>query len=735
MTHTLAHLFLASALVLGASVQAHPTADEAYPPSTALAENVSPKALAELSHLVQSFVDDDHIVGAELLVIKNGRSILHQAYGWRDREAELPMETDSVFCVRSMTKPLIATAILMLIEDGLLDIDDHISEFLPSFDHGDSQNITIEHLLQHTSGLPMSQILNADLTTLDGIQAVAELGATAELSFEPGDAFSYSDQGTDTLTALIEVVSGMSAADFVSTRVLAPLGMNDSTCVMTDGHPLRERACCKYYGASGSWTRFWGPDAPPLFPFFLGSQGLYSTLTDYARFMDFWRRGGLASEPRSLGTRLSDLWNRTGSKSAERLLGPEAIERALTPGPYPIGAPTGFPGLTTAYGSLMQLWTGPGAENTTGETSGRKLAAFGHTGSDGTHAWVFPEQKAMVLYFTQSRGNTTTIEFEEALAGLLLGAPYDPEQDIPPLEPYTGYYFEGEGDKYRAIIRHGDGLALEIMGRGVVPLKYVGDDQWKLRPDPSKVLKFQLSETGDVTGYSIGDHHEYRFEPAASLPSVEAIAARATEVHQMELAQSLGPLRMTGEVFIKAFNITAQMTTLLEWPDRFRVDNLSPGQFERIAYDGEHVWSESSMKPLGMVGEQPAELLRFDNPLARFGDLLAWHPELQVIQRLERDNKALYLLRTGGTSGPARSLYVDADTGRVIGEDSLTFIDGMGTVGQSLRFGDFRDISGMLLPYRTEISLANKAIGTIVSTVDEIELGVELPRGTFELQD
>lgn len=735
MPRSLPHLLLASALLLGAPVQASPTADENYPPSTALAEKVSPQVLAELSRLVQSFVDDDQIVGAELLVIKNGRSILHQAYGLRDKEAELPMETNSVFCVRSMTKPLIATAILMLVEDGLLNLDDHIAQHLPAFDHGDSQDITVEHLLQHTSGLPMSQILNTDLTTLDGIQAVAQLGAEAELSFEPGDAFSYSDQGTDTLTALIEVVSGMSAADFVSTRVLAPLGMHDATCVMDEGHPLRERACCKYYGASGSWTRFWSPDAAPLFPFFLGSQGLYSTLKDYARFMDLWRRGGLASEPRSLGTRLKDLFNRAGTKSAERLLPSEAVKSALTPGPFPIGAPTGFPGLSTSYGYLMQLWTGPGTENAADEPSGRELMAFGHTGSDGTHAWVFPKQKAMVLYFTQSRGNTTGLEVEEALAGLFLGAPYDPEQDIPPLESYTGFYWEGEGDKYRAIVRDGDGLALEIMGVAVVPLKYVGEDQWKLRPDPTKVLKFQRSETGEVTGYSIGEHREYRFEPGASLPSAADLAGRMARAHHLDLAQNLGPLRMTGEVFIKAFNVTAQMTTLLEWPDRFRMDSLASGQFERVSYDGENVWSESSTKPLSKVGDQAAELLRFDSPLARFGDLLAWHPELQVIQRLNWDNKTLYLLRTGDTSGPARSLYVDGDTGRLLGEDSMTFIDGMGTVGQSLRFGDYRDVSGMLLPYRTEVTLANKMIGTIVTTLDEIELGVELSEGTFELRD
>ena len=185
---------------------------------------------------------------------------------------------------------------------------------------------------------------------------------------------------------------------------------------------------------------------------------------------------------------------RLGHKRVKEHLKSSSVRRITAPGPHPMVGPTGLPEAATAYGSLMQLWTTPADQE--GE---RDVVAFGHTGSDGTYAWAFPEEKTLVLYFTQSRGNVTGLRLEEVLGELLLGVPFDPIQAAPPLEPYLGYYFEGEGDRYRAIIRDGDGLALEILGRAVVPLVYVGDDRWKLKPSPANVIAFDRDPDAGLT--------------------------------------------------------------------------------------------------------------------------------------------------------------------------------------------------------------------------------------------
>ncbi len=675
-----------------------------FPPSTAAEQGVSRRALADLQALVQSFVDDGEVVGAELLVIKGGHTILHEAYGLADREAGVAMETGRVFCVRSMTKPLVGTCVRMLADDGLLDLDDPIADHLPEFDTDDKRAITVRQLLTHTSGLPMSMIATSDPRTLGSLRDdVVALGAGAELHFEPGTAFRYSDQGTDTLTALIEVVTDVPAEDYVTARLLVPLGMDASTCLMTEDSPLRGRAVAKYAGAPGAWTRFWGPDDPPLFPIFLGSQGLYASLEDYARFLRMWMDDGRVGE--------------------RRLLSPASVDEALVPGPYLFPGSTGL-GLTVGYGSLMQVWTD-------GETGA--LVAFGHSGSDGTYAWAFPEHDALALYFTQSRGSPTGLRVEEALATLFLGAPERADLTAPPLDDYLGYYREDEDDLYRAIVRDGDGLALEVVGRAVAALVYVGEDGWKLRDEPSTVLDFVRDASGEVTGYHIGAHREFRFEPASTLPTPAEITARVGAAHRLDLVESLGPVRFRGRMSMPSLGVEGDISRWIAWPDRTRIDVTTAGGEERMSFDGEVVRYESPTSPLATPDGPLAESIRLDTPFARYGDLLAWYPGLHAVQQLDDEGRPLLLVRTGDTSAPASTFFIEADTGRVRRLAEFSFIPGLGRVGVQAAFDDFRDVSGMLLPYRTESRVAHPFIGTIEVTVTEVEPGAELPPGGFAL--
>ena len=676
-----------------------------YPPVTPIEAGLSPDAVAGLGDLVQGLVDSGEIVGGELLVIKDGRTVLHGAYGFRDVEGDVRMEPGGVFCVRSMTKPLIGAAVAMLVEEKKIKLSDPIAKYLPSFDADSTRAITIEQLVQHRSGLSMSQIMVTDPRKLTSIRAVADLGGGSELEFKPGTGFNYSDQGTDTLTALIEIVTGGPAEDVIAERILRPLGMGDTTCLMSDGHPLRERAASAYSGAPGEWTRFWGPDESALFPIFLGSQGLYSTAVDYAKFLDMWMRRGKGPDG--------------------RLLRSSSVRRSLKATSPPDVAGTGFPGLSLRYGSLMQLWL-DGEED---------VVAFGHTGSDGTHAWAFPKERAMVLYFTQSRGTTTGLQVEEKLGELILGAKFNPIDAAPPLEQHVGYYCEDTvGDRYRAIVLHGEGIALEILGKAVVPLIYAGGDRWKLKVSPGTILEFDRSETGEVTGYHIGDHYEYRFDPDPSLPTSDDVAAHISATHRVGRLESVGALLMKSEVTIPKLKVSGTRSAWYAAPDLWRVDEVTAGESAATAFDGEALRMQSGGKPAEVMGPEYAATLADAGLANRFGDWRKRGVKAQVIQRIAQDGRSILLVRLGDLSAAATTLYIVEEDWVVRRLDGMTQLPGVGKIGQTIEFEDFREVDGMLLPFRIELALANPMIGKITAVVTEAKTIDAPPVGHFRLE-
>lgn len=682
-----------------------------FPASNPVAEEVSPEALARLDALVASLVEEEQIVGGELLIIKNGRTVLHTAHGWKDREAEVPLEPGSVYCVRSMTKSLIGTATWMLIDERELKASDPIANYLPAYDVDGLREITVGMLLRHRGGFPFSLMMGEDLSALEGIQDVAALARPEDLEFEPGARFSYSDHSTDTLAAVVEVVSGQPVEQFIEARLLDPLGMGDSATLLTEGHPLRARCVSKYVGSSGAWTRYWQSEDPSLFPCFLGSQGLYASTVDYARFCQLWL------DRCRLGR--------------ERLLKSFSVKKALRPSPEPegIGMPTGFPGLQTDYGDQFQLWTTPPDS----ESGDREVQVFGHTGSDGTHAWVFPEQEAIALYFTQSRGNTTGLEVEEVLAEVFLGAPYDPNQAAPPFEDYLGLYWEGPGDLHRAIVRDGDHLALEILGKAVAELRYVGDDRWKIRREPANVLAFHRDDTGRVTGFRIGEHQEWRFEPQEEMPSVDEIIERLLEVHGMGSYADHMPLRMEFTLHLEAFEMVGQAVSWYDAPNRYRVDVSMEENEERVVFDGERAMTSNSRTGTTLLEGKQARQVALDQLPVRFGDWRQHYAQVQVVQRMSLDGRNVLLVRAGEPGAPCTVFGVDEESGRLVREYGQVVLEGAGEIGRRLEFGDFREVGELLVPFKFMELYPSPLIGRMISEGTAFEVNAELPPGGFEI--
>lgn len=364
--------------------------EDLFPAASPASQGIPVGALDRLSELVEGFVEADEVVGAELLIIKNRRTVMHEVFGHDDRGRDLPLEKNTIFSIRSMTKPLAGAVAQMLIDDGTLQLADPVAKHLDSFDNERSRAVRIEHLLTHRSGLPMKSAgaLWSDYSSYSSIRQVADYwGAYGPQLFTPGERYQYADANVDTLGAVIEMVAGMPAEALIERRLIEALGMRDTIPLLCDGDPRVERVACKHAGGRGRWGQYWRWGGAPYFSFSMFAQGFYSTPADYARFLAMLMDGGVVD--------------------GKRLLSEAAITRILTPVSVTT-MPTGFAGLRSSYGQLMHLYDRDGV-----------VIAFGHSGSDGTYAWAWPARDLMVLYFTQSRGSATMNRMEAVIDSLV----------------------------------------------------------------------------------------------------------------------------------------------------------------------------------------------------------------------------------------------------------------------------------------------------------------------------
>jgi CubicO group peptidase (beta-lactamase class C family) len=326
-----------------------------------------------------------HVVGAEVLVLKNRKIVLHQAMGWADRERRIPLERNSIFRIASMTKPVIGTAILMLAEEGTLNLDDRVSRHLPSFDNPRSRAITVRQLLNHRSGFVSGGEPDdywEQPSLLDAMGTVGEVGP----DFPPGDRFIYSSVNSAVLGALVAERTGQPVERFLETRIIEPLELTDTFTSFTPDSSWASRVASSYHRwVSGPWERYWTATRGEDRPWFSPGGDLFSTVLDYARFLAVWMDGGRFEEGELLG------------ESTVR----EALRDPLEGGPTE-GSPEASAARDRYYATHWEIYAPPA------EPGG--LPVFGHRGATGTLGMAFPEQDVIVLYFTQSQEAETVDE-------------------------------------------------------------------------------------------------------------------------------------------------------------------------------------------------------------------------------------------------------------------------------------------------------------------------------------
>lgn len=288
--------------------------------------------LKRLSDRIEEGVKNNEIPGAVVLIARNGKLVMFDAFGFRDKEAKAPMKTDAIFRIASMTKPIVSVAAMMLAEEGKLTLVDPVSKYIPAFAEtkvavpkmnldGTTEMalepqlrpMTVHDLLRHTSGLtygftgsnPVKQSYN-DMKVMDANQTneqMADKLAKLALLYQPGTTWEYS-VSTDVLGRVVEVASGMPLDKFIEERITKPLKMGDTAFDV--GPEKKDR---------GAKPQKEGPknEVPPVPDVTLkttwksGGGGMVGTAADYARFLQMFANGGQLDGVRLLSRKSIDL--------------------------------------------------------------------------------------------------------------------------------------------------------------------------------------------------------------------------------------------------------------------------------------------------------------------------------------------------------------------------------------------------------------------------------------------
>jgi CubicO group peptidase (beta-lactamase class C family) len=378
---------------------------------------LSPTALARIAPALQMYVDSGKLAGVVAVVARHGKIGFVKAIGHMDVERQIPMRPDAVFRIASMTKPVIAVAILKLVEQGRVRLDDAVARYIPAFADirvyvsGPAANpvtrraetpITLMHLLTHTSGLTYGYFGQSPVDSIyrranlfDATQTLEQFAdslARLPLLFSPGEAWVYS-MSIDVLGRVVEVASGRPLDRFLSEEVFAPLVMRETVFHV---RPEMDGRIPILYSPSPDGrlradTPFLAGIYLPSARFLSGGGGLLSTPADYLRFAQMLLNGGELEGRRVL------------TRESVALLMRNHLSASLTPIVSPMVGHSGY-----GYGLAGAVLIDTARAGVPGS-----LGIYRWWGYAGTFFWIDPQAKLVGMVWTQFLpGRTYALEQE-----------------------------------------------------------------------------------------------------------------------------------------------------------------------------------------------------------------------------------------------------------------------------------------------------------------------------------
>jgi len=368
--------------------------------------------LKRLSDRLNEGVKNNELPGAVVLIARNGKIVMFESYGFRDKDAKVAMTNDTIFRIASMTKPIVTLAAMMLMEEGKLTLADRVSTYIPAFadtkvavpkkkDDGTVEMVlepqfrpmTVHDLMRHTSGLtygavganPVKQSY-LDMKVADRSQTNAEMAdklAKLSLLYQPGTTWEYS-MSTDVLGRVVEVASGMPLDKFIEERITKPLKMGDTAFEASADKKARGARPMKE-GPKNELPAI--PDITEKFTWRSGGGGMVSTAADYARFLQMFANGGQLDGVRLVSRKTIDLMT-ADALPPDIKMGADMFRFAALEPSARMGQ--GF-GLGFAVRNVQGVNPLPGSPND-----------YYWGGAYGTYFWHDPRERMYVIFMMQS---------------------------------------------------------------------------------------------------------------------------------------------------------------------------------------------------------------------------------------------------------------------------------------------------------------------------------------------
>jgi uncharacterized protein YbbC (DUF1343 family) len=408
----LGNAILLLAAVAAWSGGAPPAQHRAGPPQTA-PSGVDVSRLDEIAPAVEAAIRDKKLPGAVVLIGRGDRVVYQKAFGSRALDPSVePMTADTIFDLASLTKVVATTtSVMQLVEEGKVRLNDRVSAFIPGFERHDKANITIRHLMTHTSGLRPDLDLADDWS---GYDTAIRLAIDEVPTSSPGDRFVYSDINYVLLGEVVRRVSGAPLDEYAAAHIFAPLGMKDTE--FKPGAALLPRIA-PTEKVDGRMLRgvVHDPTARRMGGV-AGHAGLFSTAADLAIFCRMLLDGG--------------------GYNGVRVLSPLTVAKMTSP----------------ASGSADPNVRGLGWDIDSSYSQNRgellPVGSFGHTGFTGTSIWVDPATREFVVFLSNrvhpdGKGDVTPLRAR--VATIAAAALTDAPAEAGRTRPMTGRDFGASG--------------------------------------------------------------------------------------------------------------------------------------------------------------------------------------------------------------------------------------------------------------------------------------------------